>query len=306
MMTIRLISMGLVGMGAALLLASTGCETISDVGASVGEASGELTPEEAASIRRAGRAVGRTFERITPEQEYYIGRAVGATILTSYTPYDDRKTTTYLNLLGQALAQASDKPETFAGYRFLILDDDEINAFAAPGGFIFLSRGMLRLCEDEDELAAVLAHEIGHVQHEHGLRAIKSARLTSAFTILAIESARHLGDEELQQLTDAFEGSISDITHTLTTSGYSRRLEREADAAAITIMKRVGYDPHGLTRMLAAMDRELEPGGLDFAKTHPDPADRIRDIRRMLGGGVTVMAPPPERQARFEQAMQGI
>ncbi len=293
-----------VGLTSGLLM-TAGCETISDIGATVGEATGTIRPEEAESLRRAGIAIGRTFEDITPEQEYYIGRAVSATILSQYTPYDNPAANAYLNELGQALALASDKPETFGGYRFLILDSDEINAFAAPGGFVFITRGMLRLCQTEDELAAVLAHEIGHVQHNHGLRAIKSSRLVTAFTVLAIETTRTLAGDEMKQLTEAFEGSISDITHTMMTSGYARRLEREADAAAVMILKRVGYDPNGLKRMLEEMDRQLEPGRRDFASTHPPPRDRIRDIRRMID--VPALAEPPAaRQQRFERAMQGV
>jgi beta-barrel assembly-enhancing protease len=80
-------------------------------------------------------------------------------------------------------------PETFGGYHFLILDSDEINAFAAPGGLIFVTRGMLRCCDSEDAVAAVLAHEVGHVQHQHGIQTIRKPALTSAFTILAAEGA---------------------------------------------------------------------------------------------------------------------
>lgn len=288
------------------LLLFAGCATVSDIGASVGEASGRLSPQEAESLRRAGVAVGRTFQDITPEQEYYIGRSVSATILSTYRPYNDEAATTYLNLLGQSLALASDKPETFGGYRFLILDSDEINAFAAPGGFIFVTRGMLRLCRNEDELAAVLAHEIGHIQERHGLQAIRSSRLTTAFTVLALETTRNLAGDEVRALTEAFEGSIGDITHTLMAGGYSRRAEREADAAAVTILRRVGYAPEGLIRMLEEMDRRLVPGGLDFARTHPPPQTRIRDVRRAVGSGEAPAAAPAARRLRFEEAMSGI
>ncbi len=271
------------------------CQTITQVGTEVGVGVGVLTRDEAEAIQRSA-------EDITPEQEYYIGRAVAATILSQYQPYENAEANRYVNQVGQAVALASDKPETYRGYRFLILDSDEINAFAAPGGFVFVTRGLLRLCRTEDELAAVLAHEVGHVQHAHGLRAIRQGRLTTAFTILALAGAREYGRDELRQLTQAFEGSIQDITHTLMTSGYSRRLEREADEAAVRIMKRVGYDPGALIRMLEEMDRQLDPGRRDFAATHPPPRDRIRDIRRMIGQP----EPPPVpevRQARFAKAL---
>ncbi|HDL65299.1 MAG TPA: peptidase M48, partial [Proteobacteria bacterium] len=147
----------------ATLISLSGCKTIEslgEVGGAVGQATGVMTEEQAKSLGRASKAVAKTFADITPEQEYYIGRAVAATVLKTYKPYQNKKATRYLNLVGQTLAAASDKPETYGGYHFMIMDSDEINAFSAPGGLIFVSRGMLRLCENEDDLAAVLAHEI--------------------------------------------------------------------------------------------------------------------------------------------------
>jgi beta-barrel assembly-enhancing protease len=287
-------------------LLAAGCKTLTDVGTTVGEATGKISPEEAAAIRRSAEALNKTFENLTPEQEYYIGRSVAAAILEGYAPYDNPRANEYVNLLGQSLALFSDKPETYGGYRFLLLDSDDINAFAAPGGLILITRGMARLCRNEEELAAVLAHEIGHVQLEHGLRAISSARLTSAFTIIAAEGARQFGSDSLRELTEQFEGSISDITHTLTSAGYSRRLEREADAACVAILQRSGYDPQALIRMLEQMAGRLQPGGLDFAKTHPSPADRIRDVQRMLDANVQAPQPSPDRVARFRAAMEGV
>lgn len=298
-------------MAVALPLAAAwlaGCETMKvagELGAAVGVATGTMTTNQAESLIRTTEAVAKTFEDITPEQEYFIGRAVAATILNKYKPYSNEGAHRYLNLLGQSLALASTRPETFGGYHFLILDSDEINAFAAPGGLILVTRGMLRCCRSEDALASVLAHEIGHVQNQHGLKAIKQGRLTSALTILAVESAKSFGSEDLAELTSAFEGSITDITGTLMNSGYARGQERDADKGAVKILEQVGYDPQALVDMLEQMEKSLKPGGLDFAKTHPDPKDRIRDIRGWVGSAPE-RTEPASRQARFEQAMQGI
>lgn len=286
----------------------SGCKTIEVLGegaAEIGRATGAIDEQQAESIRKSSRAVAKTFEDITPEQEYYIGRAVAATILSRYPVFEDERATRYLNVLGQTLAQASDRPETFGGYHFLVLDTDEINAFAAPGGLILISRGMLRCCRSEAAVAAVLAHEIGHVENEHGLKAIRTSRLTGALTILAVESAKSLGGEDLANVTEAFEGSIDDITSTLADSGYARSAEREADRAAVRILERVGYDPRALIAMLEEMDRRLVPGGLDFAKTHPDPEDRIDDVRRMISADPSA-PPPPARRQRFARAMEGL
>lgn len=285
------------------LLASVTAESqlldkISELGAEIARQSGAITSNEAESIKRAGKALNKTFESITPEQEYYIGRTVGAVIANKYRPYNNATENHYLNELGQTLAQFSDRPETFGGYHFLILESNEINAFSAPGGLIFISRGMLNCCKNEDALAAVLAHEIGHVQHQHGLQAIKKSRLNKAFTVLAAESAKQFGGKDLKELTAVFEGSINDITSTLMNSGYSRSCEREADKSAVEILRQAGYDPNGLAAMLLEMKKQLKPGGFDFAKTHPAPDSRIADITRLIGNYEQVKM-PVKRQARF-------
>ena len=255
--------------------------------------------------QKSAPAVQKSFEDITPEQEYYIGRAVGATILVQYEPYPEAGPNEYINLLGRTLALASDRPETFGGYHFLILDSEEINAFAAPGGLIFVSRGLLGCADSEDTVAAILAHEIAHVVKQHGLQAIKKSRVTSALTSVAIASAQTAGSEELAKLTTVFEDSITDITSTLVNSGYSRAFEKEADLMAVEILQRVGYDPNALVRMLEVMETRLTPGGPDFAKTHPEPEVRIAEIREVLA---YAPAPPPPalRQARYRAALGGL
>jgi predicted Zn-dependent protease len=282
-------------------LFGSGCATV----AQLGQAAGVVTAEQAEAIVKTGEAFGKALEQITPEQEYYVGRAVGASIVSTYKVYNQDAATRYVNLLGQTLAMGSDKPETFGGYHFLILDSEDINAFAAPGGLIFLSRGMLRLCRSEDELAAVLAHEIAHVNLGHAIAAIGNSRWTQAFTILGTESAKGWGGEKLAQLTTVFEGSISDITKTLMTSGYARGQERAADKLAVEILLRVGYDAGALPRVLQNMEGHLKPGGLDFAKTHPPPASRIADLQKIVSGsrGGPVHA---ARAERFGRAMQGV
>lgn len=276
----------------------------SDLSDLVGGMTGGL-PGQVGSAAKAVVALGKSFEDITPEQEYYIGRAVAANIVTKYPPYPDDAFNLYLNTLGQTLAMASDRPDTFGGYHFLLLDSPEINAFAAPGGLILVTRGMVQLCGTEDALAAVLAHEIAHIQGMHGLKSIKNSRLTTAFTVIGTEAAKSYGPGQLSKLTEAFQGSITDITTTLMTSGYSRDLEQDADKGAVIILKRVGYDPGALIVMLTEMKKRLKPGGLDFAKTHPDPQDRIQYVRPLVGNAASKPG-PPERQRRFQTAMANL
>ncbi|MDY6972748.1 MAG: M48 family metallopeptidase [Thermodesulfobacteriota bacterium] len=244
-----------------------------------------------------------TFADFTPEQEYYIGRAVGASVLENYKPYKNKEVSRYINLLGLTLSQASDMPETFGGYHFMVLDSDHINAFAAPGGLIFVARGLLRCCKNEDAVAAVLAHEIGHVQHKHGLQAIKKSRVTSTLTLLAAIGAAALADQQMSELSAHFGGSISDINDTLN-KGYSRSFEREADRAAVTILKKVGYDPAALVDMLEVMDQDMKPGGFGFAKNHPSPKSRIKYVKGRIPPGEASESKP--RQTRFQKALGSI
>lgn len=284
-----------------------GCETtgvLDNLGA-IQVGNFRLSEAQVGAIKKTAKAMDKAFTDITPEQEYYVGRAVGATLLGKYRPCNDPQVLQYLNQVGQALAAVSDMPETYGGYHFMLLEDDGINAFAAPGGLIFVSRGMIRCCRDEDTLAAVLAHEIAHVEHRHGLQAIKTSRLTSAFSIMATEGVKQAGGPQLAQLTTVFEDSIHDVTGTLINSGYSRAFEREADASALVILGRAGYDPHALVALLVEMKHRLNPHGLDFAKTHPDPEERIADLEPLLAG-LAVPGGISLRRQRFQSIMGSI
>jgi predicted Zn-dependent protease len=293
------------GAGAAAGIVFAGCksmDTMSQVMAVMPREKNKKKTSRALSLFKVSTAVAKSFESFTPEQEYYIGRTVGAMALEKYPAFYHPGANTYINLLGQALAAASDRPETFGGYRFQIQDSSEINAFAAPGGFIFVTRGLIRCCRDEDALAAVLAHEIGHVQEKHGLKAIQQSRITNALTILGLEGAKQFGGKELAALTQTFEDSISDITHTLMVKGYSRSQERQADQAAVKILKGIGYHPQGIMEMLNQMKTRLSPGGLDFAKTHPSPEQRLRALEPRIGPYMPYTQP----RARMERFIKQI
>ena len=293
---------------AAICMFAGGCamlDVATQVGSAVGVATGAITPDQAESLQKTGGAVSKALERFTPENEYYIGRAVTATILADYRVLANAALNEYLNLVGQTLAAFSDKPETFAGYHFAAADSDEINAFAAPGGFVVVTKGLLRCCRNEDALAAVLAHEVAHIQLEHGIQAIKKSRTTTAFAVLGAEAVKNFGGQELADLTEAFEGSISDIVSTLVNSGYSRKQEYEADRTAVVILKQAGYNPNGLREMLEEMAKRLPPEGHGFARTHPPPELRIKEIAPLLSDAPP-MASHPGRQSRFSKAMAGI
>ncbi|MEW6593237.1 MAG: M48 family metalloprotease [Thermodesulfobacteriota bacterium] len=295
----------------ALLVAVTGCVEAQEFGKQVGAnllaATGVVTHEQASSLIDASVKISDAVQELTPEQEHYIGRTVGATLLQGYPLHEDPQATRYLNLLGQTLVKVSGASETFSGYHFVALDTNEINAFAAPGGFIFVTRGMLRLCKSEEMVAAVLAHEIAHVELKHGLQAIKTSRLTSATALLAVEGAKSAGSPEFRQLTALFGESIQDAVTTLVDKGYSRATELEADQTAVKILERSGYEAAPLLALLESMERtSQEQGGFAFLKTHPAPADRLTELRA-ASPEMPVPAPSPEwRRKRFAAALGNV
>jgi len=293
---------GLITLAVLTVAACATVETATTLATAVGEQAGVLSRAEGEAIRKSTVAVSRSLEDFTPEQEYYIGRSVGAVVISKYPAYANAQVNQYINTLGQTLAAASDKPEVFGGYHFLVLDSDDINAFATPSGLIFVTKGLIRCCPTEDALAAVLAHEIGHVQLRHGMQSIEKARVTEALTVIATEGAKTLGSPEVAQLTQTFSGAISDIAKSMINNGYSRTFEYQADKAAVVLVQRVGYNPRGLIDMLTFMEKKLKPGGLDFAKTHPAPQDRIIEIQSDNRTFIPV-ATPKIRQERFLKAI---
>jgi predicted Zn-dependent protease len=262
-----------------------------------------ITQGQAEGVKKTSSAFRKSAEEFTESEEYYIGRSVAAEILTRYTAAENAALNRYIATLGTALAISSDRPELYAGYHFRVLDTDEVNAFATPGGFIFVTRGMLRKCENEDQLAGVLAHELAHVALKHGLKSIRSTRLTSAFSILAVEAGKAYTQAELGQLTEAFEGALDDIVGTLVVNGYGRGLEADADVMATKIVRRLGYDPGALAGVIG----KLGASGKDqkgFAKTHPDSADRIK---KLAAAGISPTTPAGNavRRDRFLHATKG-
>ena len=259
-------------------------------------------PGGADTLRQTGDVIQEVAAAdMTPEQEYYLGRAVGAQILSRYPAGNDEKANIYLNRLGQGLALYSDMPETFVGYHFLLLDSPEVNAFAAPGGFIFVTKGMIGLLSGEGELAAVLAHEIAHVQNRDAVGAIRNAKLGETMAGVGKDVAvRQAGGRVNPELLRAFSDSVGDIANTLMTNGYSRSREYAADAAAVEILIRGGYDPRSLHAVLESMRRRVPAGSAGFGSTHPTAVQRLEALKAGKD------APVPDttvRSDRFQAAL---
>jgi len=287
---------------ALLVLIGSGCSVI--------QKGTEAVSKVASSpVTKAAVALRNSFADITEEEEYYIGRSVAALILSKYDVYQNEPLTQYVNKVGSSVVAYSDRPETFAGYHFLVLNANEVNALAAPGGFIFITKGLLAKCRDEEMLASVLAHEVGHVASKHGLKAIKKSRLVDAFKMIGSDVAARYTPAELSQLTEVFEGALGDIAEQLIEKGYDRKLEYEADELSVKFATATGYNPSGLTRFLDALAK-AEPAKKEGVKgwfqTHPQPQDRLDKVKAEIEDLKTLPEESKSRAQRFKQATSGL
>ena len=282
------------------ILVFAGCATVVEVGTTAAHQAGVITKQEKDHYDRRAQETESAVRPMTDREEYYVGRAVAATVLGQYRLYRDDRLNLYLNQVGQALALASDRPLTYGGYHFAVLDSDEVNALACPGGTILITRGMLDRARNEEELAAILAHEIAHVNHKDGVNAIQRSRWVQAATALGADAARQLGQGQLDQLASLFEGSVGDVVKTLLVNGYSRADELAADQSAMIIMVRLGYDPNGLTDYLGRLAQEQGAGARGgFFATHPGMGERLAEARTTIAANKWGRVDHQVRDERF-------
>jgi beta-barrel assembly-enhancing protease len=250
-------------------------------------------PFNVKKVTQAAGVVANATHQITEEEEFYIGRAVAANLLSQYTLLKNEECGRYLNLVGGLLAVRSERPQTFGGYHFALLESDEINAFAAPGGIIMLTRGLAKMADNEDELAAVIAHEVCHVVAKDALKAIKSERMKT----LGMFTAQQLAGSD-NQVFEVFQNSVMDISSTLLQKGYSRGQEKNADLSALDLLAVAGYDPRALLSMLKKME-SCEARKAKVFSAHPKSKDRQAYVTEKLSG-MAVAEPPSVRVDRFK------
>lgn len=211
---------------------------------------------------------------ISDKDERAIGEQVSAKLVGKYGIYQDAGVARYVALVGTVLAQASGRPSL--DWKFIVLDTDGVNAFAAPGGLVHVTRGALGLIKSEAELAGVLGHEIAHVTGRHTVRAIQKS---NAVQMGASEAGASGG------LTGAILGEIANKTYDIVINNkFDRGDENDADKVGITLANKVGYAPKGLADFLTHValrnkGRE-EPNGL-FA-SHPQIKDRLQRIAGII------------------------
>ncbi|MCL2140019.1 MAG: M48 family metalloprotease [Treponema sp.] len=250
---------------------------------SLGAQSGGLDENTANAFNNASKALSSAAEDINPEQEYYIGRAVAANILGSYMLYEGNPLlTAYVNKICNSIVINSPKPDIYNGYYVMLLDSEEINAFATSGGHIFISRGLISSAKSEDALAGVIAHEIAHIQLQHSIKAIKTSRITQALLVTGTSAVGAASGLDVNELTDIFNESVGQIVTTMVNNGYSQSQEFDADNTAMGLLAATGYNPSGLIDMLKELSKTQAAHSGGFNKTHPTPEKRIQSAQKAL------------------------
>ena len=237
------------------------------------------------------------------QQEEAIGRDAAATLLGASKPIDDAAVQDYVNKVGLWIALQSDRPQL--SWRFAVVDSDDIDAFAAPGGYVFLTRGLLLHMHSEAELAGVLGHEISHVVLKHHLNALQKAARTELVSQGAQYEAQQQGyNSDLdQQLMD----KVSNAARNLYSTGLDKGDELAADRAGVVLAARSGYDPYGLLAVLQTLET-VDPKSSKMQlllATHPSPSDRIAALSAaMEAGHMDKYGSQAEGKERFEAVMK--
>jgi predicted Zn-dependent protease len=257
------------------------------------------------ALSQMDRAFESFEEKMTPEDDYYVGRAVAALILKNYPVFTgDPELTRYLNKICLALAVNSRQPVLFNGYHVEILDSNELSAFATPGGHIFLTRALAACAGSEDALAAVIAHEIAHIQLRHAAGIIENQRLVKDLSAAA-DRAASIAARELSAAERAvlFGESVRETVDTLLKNGFTQTQEFDADMAAMELLAGAGYNPASLIEVLKVLDKSQKehPGG--FNATHPSPAQRIGNAQRRIGN-YRLRDTGSYRRSRFDSSLR--
>lgn len=238
-----------------------------------------LTPSIACSEEESWR------KRISAEDEFSsgdisaevtFGREIAARILGRFKSYDHPELEKYVNLVGLALVKNTNRPEL--DFHFTVLDTREINAYATPGGYVFVTAGALAQMQDESELAGVLAHEIGHVTEMH---VVKELKIKGADDSATSGLARLVGGST-ESAKAAFGQAVDKGLNMIFNDTYKREDEMQADRVSVTVATLSGYDASGLAHYLARVRSQKEKTTI-ADDIHPTFASRINQINEIIG-----------------------
>ncbi len=214
---------------------------------------------------------------LTPQDEVGIGMQAAKEVEKEMPMLQDATVVSYIDSLGQAMVKASNL--TMFDYHFNVVDTDDVNAFALPGGYLYVNRGLIETAETESELAGVIGHEIGHVVGHHGARQIsKQYGLAVLVELVA-------GSDENSSLARDIASQFASFGAGLTLLKYGRLAEQESDAYAVQFTSKAGIHPEGVAKFfekLLALHENQPEGIAVWFTTHPPTQERINFVRQEI------------------------
>jgi len=298
------------GLASAIDFSGVG-NTLKSVGGSVGLPIGGgktgINGDQVGNALKLGGALVKAVDNeLGPVEEFYLGREVGARLLASYPQHlpQESPVTQYVTKVGVTLALGSRMPYPYRPYTFVVLETSEMNAFAAPGGIIFITTGLLKFLQNEDELAGVLGHEISHIELRHGVKALKQEGKLEFLNATKDVAVSEVGGGSTGAYAfDKLAGPVIDSAMNSMRNGYSVEQESQADLRSMEICNGVGYDVKAFIGVLTRFKTTNSSyGGAKYPKDREGAAQgHVADLK---GANETAVA--EVRTARFLDVMKGI
>lgn len=245
-------------------------------------------------------AVAEAVKDFTFDEELEIGGTIAAQIASNCPVNGDPRAREYVNLVAQTVAARSTRPDVMP--RVLVLDEETPNAFACPGGYMFVTTGFLRLCRDESELAGVMGHEFAHVAKRHTLNSLRWKRGTS----VAAKEAASYGPEALNQAYAGFEPAIKKGYDSIGNNMHGQGAEEEADLLGAEWAARAGYDPRGLGRVIERLPVGEKGKWAEAFSVYKNGDTRALRITKTLAAAGLPTECGAVNAERFRLAMAGV
>jgi beta-barrel assembly-enhancing protease len=230
------------------------------------------------------------------EEEYYLGKAVSANLVTKYGLVKNGRLTDYISAIGNTLALASEQPSTFHGYTFGVLNTDKVLSFACPDGFIFISSGLIKKLQNEDELASVMACEIAHIVYNDPVFSVSQDTARNYANLLksSLNSDSNF-DEEIKK---TFENITNEIL-TNVEKGYDEKTDLRADILAFAVLENSNYSTAAFLSAITTLSKSEE-----YAKNHPDLKKRTANVDDMISKSSVKIVINPNRTKRFKESVK--
>jgi len=231
------------------------------------------------------------------DTEVKFGKTISARILGQFKEYKNEGLKRYVNLVGKSLAMNSSRDEI--EFHFSVLNADFINAYSAPGGYVFITKGAIKAMRDEAELAAVLAHEVAHITRKH---------IVNEFKIKAADDSATAGLSNLLGSSSssakvAFSQSVDNAVNMLINKGFKKEEELDADKEALLLLAATGYDPSSMRRYLKRTKHIIKKtqSRTKHKPTHPPTSKRIKSLKRIAKQEGLNRLKLPRANARFNK-----